>query len=82
MNKKEIISGWNPVKRLLSPVIAELPPLFWPRTKAKALIAEGKIERAKYLLACYPKSHRASIMMEALGERERERGSAADTVFS
>ncbi len=44
MEKKEIISGWNPVKRLLSPVIAELPPLFWPRTKAKALIAEVKIE--------------------------------------
>ncbi len=27
MNKKEIISGWNPVKRLLSPVIAALPLL-------------------------------------------------------
>lgn len=42
MNKKEIISGWNPVKRFLSPVIAKLPPLFWPTTKAKALIAEGR----------------------------------------
>lgn len=50
MDKKEIISAENPIEQFLRPVIAKFPSLFWPITKAKALIAEGRTMEAFNIL--------------------------------
>lgn len=55
------------VKRFLRPVIVKLPSLFWPTTKAKALIAEGRSTEAFNVLA-HKNSHSALSLKRKLKE--------------
>lgn len=68
--QKDIISRWSPVRRFFAPLIARIPSMFWPATKAKALIAEGKTDEALQVLTAYPKNSRAMALLSILRERE------------
>lgn len=67
----DIIGRWSPVRRFLAPMIARTPSMFWPASKAKALVAEGKIEEAKLVLKAHPQHGRARNLLERLEEKER-----------
>lgn len=77
---EEFLRRWSPVRRFLAPMIARMPSIFWPVSKAKALVAEGKVEDAKQVLEAHPENGRAQNLLEILHEKERSE-EIADDIF-